>query len=95
VVCGDTRLGLELTLSASIFPAIQNLLLAATALGLGSALTTLPVAFGDELRTALSLPDPVHPLAVVPLGWPVRPLGPPRRQPVSEKAHRDRYGARW
>jgi nitroreductase len=95
VACGDTRLGLEVTLSASIFPAIQNLLLAATALGLGSALTTLPVAFGDELRTALTLPDPVHPLAVVPLGWPVRPLGPPRRQPVSEKAHRDRYGAGW
>jgi nitroreductase len=95
VVCGDTRLGLEVTLPPSIFPAIQNLLLAATALGLGSALTTLPVAFGNELGTALTLPDPVRPLAVVPLGWPARPLGPPRRAPVSEKAHRDRYGAGW
>jgi nitroreductase len=95
VVCGDTRLGLEATLPASIFPAVQNLLLAATALGLGSALTTLPVAFGDELRTSLTLPTAVHPLAVVPLGWPARPLGPPRRRPVSEKAHRDRYGAAW
>jgi nitroreductase len=95
VVCGDTRLGLEVTLPASIFPATQNLLLAATALGLGSALTTLPVAFGSELRTALRLPDPLHPLAVVPLGWPARPLGAPRRQPVSEKAYRDTYGARW
>ncbi len=95
VVCGDTRLGLEVTLPASIFPAIQNLLLAATALGVGSALTTLPVAFGGELRTALTLPETVHPLAVVPLGWPLRPLGPPRRRPVSEKAHRDRYGAGW
>jgi nitroreductase len=95
VVCGDTRLGLEVTLQASIFPAIQNLLLAATALGLGSALTTLPVSFDSELRTALALPDPVHPLAVVPLGWPVRALGRPRRQPLAEKAHRDRYGARW
>ncbi|HWC37556.1 MAG TPA: nitroreductase family protein [Acidimicrobiales bacterium] len=95
VVCGDTRLGLEVTLPASIFPAIQNLLLAATALGLGSALTTLPVAFGDELRASLALPIAVHPLAVVPLGWPARRLGPPRRRPVSEKAHRDRYGAGW
>jgi nitroreductase len=95
VACGDTRLGLAVTLPASIFPAIQNLLLAATALGLGSALTTLPVAFGDELRTALTLPSPVQPLAVVPLGWPARALGPPRRQPVSEKAHRERYGASW
>jgi nitroreductase len=95
VVGGDTRLGLEMTLPASIFPAIQNLLLAATALGLGSALTTLPVAFGRELRTALRLPHPVQPVAVVPLGWPARPLGPPRRQPVSEKAHRDGYGSGW
>jgi nitroreductase len=83
------------TLSASIFPAIQNLLLAATALGLGSALTTLPVAFGDELRTALALPTAVQPLAVVPLGWPARRQGPPRRRPVSEKVHRERYGAAW
>ena len=95
VVCGDTRLGLEVTLAASIFPAVQNLLLAATALGLGSALTTLPVAFGAELGTALDLPTAVQPLAVVPLGWPARPLGPPRRRPVSEKAHRERYGAPW
>jgi len=32
---------------------------------------------------------------VVPLGWPDRPAGPPRRLPVSEKAHRDRYGVPW
>jgi nitroreductase len=95
VVCGDTRLGVEVTLPASIFPAIQNLLLAATALGLGSALTTLPTALGAELRTSLALPDSVHPLAVVPLGWPARRLGPPRRRPVSEKTHRDHYGAGW
>lgn len=95
VVCGDARLGLEATMSASLFPAVQNLLLAATALGLGSALTTLPTTFGAELRTALGLPDEIQPLAVVPLGWPVRALGPPRRLPVSEKAHRDRYGRAW
>jgi nitroreductase len=95
VVCGDARLGMEVTLPASVFPAIQNLLLAATALGLGSALTTLPVAFGGELRAALRLPDEVLPVAVVPLGWPVRRLGPPQRRPVSEKAHRDRYGTGW
>jgi nitroreductase len=95
VVCGDTRLGVEVTLPASIFPAVQNLLLAATALGLGSALTTLPTALGPELRACLSLPDSVHPLAVVPLGWPARRLGPPRRRPVSEKTHRDHYGAGW
>jgi nitroreductase len=92
VVCGDTRLAEPTSLGASVFPAVQNLLLAAHALGLGSALTTLPVLAGEELPTALGLPPEVVPLAVVPLGHLARPLGPPRRRPVSEKTHRDRYG---
>jgi nitroreductase len=92
VVCGDTRLTLEAALPSSIFPAVQNLLLAAHALGLGSTLTTLPVAAGGELSTLLELPSEVVPLAVVPLGHLPKPLGPPQRQPISEKAHRDRYG---
>ena len=92
VVCGDTRLTFAPTLGASVFPAVQNLLLAAHALGLGSTLTTLPVLGGNELSALLGLPDEVVPLAVVPLGHPTTPLGPPRRRPVSEKAHLDRYG---
>jgi nitroreductase len=94
VVCGDASNALEVTLPASVFPAIQNLLLAATALGLGSALTTLPT-FGTRLRELLALPDTVHPIAVVPLGWPARRLGPPRRRPVADVAFHERYGAGW
>lgn len=92
VVCGDTRLTFAQTMDASVFPAVQNLLLAAHALGLGSALTTLPVVGGDELAAALALPPEVVPVAVVPLGHLATPLGPPRRRPLSEKAHLDRYG---
>jgi nitroreductase len=92
VVCGDSRLTFAPTLGASVFPAVQNLLLAAHALGLGSALTTLPVLGGNELSALLELPDGVEPLAVVPLGYPSAPLGPPRRRPLAEKAHLDRYG---
>ena len=95
VVCGDTRLGNPRVLEASVFPAVQNMLLAATALGLGSALTTLSLAFSAELAQALGLPDEVRPMAVVPLGLPARPLGPPRRAPLSDKAHRERYGSGW
>lgn len=95
VVCGDTRLSNPRVLEASVFPAVQNLLLAATALGLGSALTTLSLAFSAELARALELPEEVRPLAVVPLGRPARPLGLPRRRPVADKAHRERYGAGW
>jgi nitroreductase len=95
VVGADTGDVHRRALEASIFPAVQNLLLAATALGLGSALVTLPLAFPAELAEIVALPDHVRPVAVVPLGVPARRLGPPRRQPVSAKAHRDRYGSGW
>jgi nitroreductase len=92
VVCGDTRLTLAGGLESSLFPAVQNLLLAAHALGLGSTLTTLPVFGGPEFSELLGLPPEVVPVAVVPIGHLPKPLGPPRRQPLSEKAHLDRYG---
>ena len=95
VVCGDTAIGLEATLPSSVFPATQNLLLSANALGLGSAMTTLATLFADELRGLLELPDSVRPMAVVPIGWPRRPLGPPHRRALRERAHRDRYGVPW
>jgi nitroreductase len=95
VVGGDTRLGDRRVLAASIFPAVQNVLLAAGALGLGAALTTLPLVFGDELAEIVAFPFEVLPLAVVPLGWPAHPLGRPRRLPVSAKTHRDTFGTPW
>jgi nitroreductase len=82
-------------LASSIFPAVQNLLLAANALGYGSALTTLTAASADELRAIVDLPATVTPMAVIPLGRPARPLGPPRRRPARETTHRDKYGQRW
>ncbi|HTT87680.1 MAG TPA: nitroreductase family protein [Acidimicrobiales bacterium] len=95
VVGGDTRLAGRRVLAASIYPAVENLLLAAGALGLGAALTTLPLAFGDEVAEIVRFPFEVIPMAVVPLGWPARPLGAPKRLPVSAKAHRDSYGTGW
>ena len=92
VVCGDTSLTLDVALPSSVFPAVQNLLLAAHALGLGSTLTTLPLVAGGELSTLLDLPPEVVPLAVVPLGHLPKRLGPPKRRPIAEKAHLDRYG---
>jgi nitroreductase len=91
VVCGDRARGNANVMPASIFPAAQNLMLAAGALGLGSALTTMPTAMRDELSELLGLPDHVIPMAVIPLGRPARPLGPPRRNPVEQHTHHDRY----
>jgi nitroreductase len=95
VVCADGSDTFEHTLPSSIFPAVQNMLLAATALGLGSALTTLATTLAKDLADVLKLPDHVKPMAVVPLGWPAKPLGPPRRTPFKQKAHKDRYGRKW
>ena len=74
VVCGDTANSHEKALASSIFPAVQNLLLAAGALGLGSALTTLPVMDSSGISRLLELPDHVVPMALVPIGWPSRTL---------------------
>ena len=92
VVCGDRAAAFERTLPSSVFPATQNLLLAATALGMGSALTTLATAMAKDLAEILALPDNIRPLAVVFLGWPAKKLGPPRRVSYREKTHLDRYG---
>ncbi|GIW42009.1 MAG: nitroreductase [Candidatus Binatia bacterium] len=94
VVCGDTSLAEGASLAASVYPATQNLCLAATALGLGSVFSTLPTA-SPELGEVLGLPPHIRPMALVPLGFPARALRPPRRIPVREKAHRERYGRKW
>jgi nitroreductase len=95
VVCADVQRGLEATIASSIFPAVQNMLLAATALGLGSALTTITAGFRAEMQQILDLPEHVRPVALVPIGYPQRPLGPPRRAPFAEHTHRDGYGRPW
>src|SRR5437867_5618914 len=76
----------------SIFPALQNLLLAARAEGLGAALTTLPLWNQLAARRILGLPVGVEPVAVVPIGWPIGKYGPTTRKPLVEIAHLDRYG---
>ncbi len=95
VVGADTHRGLAATSAESVFPAVQNLMLAAGALGLGTALTTIAVGFGDELRTIVGFPDHVRPMAVIPIGHPARPLGPPRRDSFATRSHRERYGSPW
>ena len=76
----------------SIYPSVQNLLLAARAAGLGAALITLPLWSHFLARRALGLPWSVTPCAVVPLGWPTGRYGPTTRRPVGEVVHLDRYG---
>jgi nitroreductase len=96
IVAGaDTTRCHRSTVASSLFPALQNLLLAANAMGLGSALTTIAAAHAEELRAIVGFPETVVPVAVVPIGRPARGLGRPRREPVAEHTHRDHYGSRW
>src|SRR5438094_936729 len=76
----------------SIYPAIQNLLLAARAEGLGAALTTFPLWNRVAARRILRLPLNVEPIACIPMGWPQGKYGPTTRRPVEEFTHLDRHG---
>ena len=76
----------------SIYPSVQNLLLAARAMGLGASLITLPLWRVGSARRTLGLPHAVTPCCVVALGWPRGRYGPTTRKPVGQVLHLDAYG---
>lgn len=82
----------ESSFYGSIYPSVQNLLLAARAVGLGASLITLPLWSTTVARRALGLPMSVTPCCIVPLGWPRGRYGPTTRRPVGEVVHLDTYG---
>jgi nitroreductase len=77
--------------ASSVWPGVQNLLLAARALGLGAAPTTYALAFRDELESVLELPTHVRAQALIPVGFPVGRFGPVRRLPVDDVMMCDRW----
>jgi nitroreductase len=76
----------------SIYPSVQNLLLAARGMGVGAALITLPLWSVTAARRILGLPVTVRPCCIVPMGWPTGRYGPTRRKPVGDVTHLDRFG---
>lgn len=81
------------TAGASIYPAVQNIILACRALGLGTVLTTDHTIAEDEIKAVLDLPPEVRTFALMPIGYPQRAFGPLTRRPVSEVAMLDFYGS--
>src|SRR5262249_2207516 len=75
----------------SIYPAVQNMLLAARALGPGATLPTLSLQFEKEADTALGLPPNVHSCALLPIGYPMGRFGPVRRIPLADVVYEDRW----
>lgn len=90
-VAGWTRRGRPQT--QALFPAIQNLLLACRAVGLGACLTTLHLAFGREVDAWLGLPDGCPSCAMIPIGWPRGKYGRPERRSVDECLFFERWQA--
>jgi nitroreductase len=83
------------TSGASIYPAIQNIILACRALGLGTTITTNHVILEAEVKSVLGLPDDIRTFALMPIGYTDDKFGPVRRRPLNEVAVRDRFGNRW
>ncbi|MEX2446337.1 MAG: nitroreductase family protein [Dehalococcoidia bacterium] len=80
-------------LGASIYGAVQQLMLAARGYGIGSSLTTLYSGHEEDVKRLLGLPEEAMTMALIPLGYPARgAFSEPRRRPVEEVAYWERWG---
>ena len=77
--------------ASSIYPSVQNLLLAARAYGLGANITIWHLPYEQEIKDILGIPKGVNTYAIVPLGYPRGRFGPVRRRPPEAVIHRDRW----
>ena len=82
----------NLTTGSSIYPAVQNIMLAARALGVGSCLTTIHRFRDAQVKELLGIPAHVETAALIPLGYPLGKFGKAPRQPLAEVAFADRWG---
>lgn len=87
--------GRHSTPGGSSFPAVQNLQLAARALGLGSSIFNLPMGHPDELYEMLSIPENNQLYCLLPMGYPTDRQGPVKRKPVADVVYWERFGERW
>jgi len=82
---------------SSIYPAVQNLMLAARGLGIGSVITTLHTQYEKEVKDLLGIPDAVETAALIPLGYPTTSehFGRNNRTPVELVTFKERWGNPW
>ncbi len=78
---------------SSVFPAVQNLFLAARALGLGTTLTTVHRLKEADVRSVLDIPDDVVTWAMIPVGYPTGRWGEAPRRPTAEVTYWDTWNA--
>jgi nitroreductase len=80
---------------SSIYPAVQNIILACRSLGLGTLITTNHLRLEDEVKSLLGLPPEIATYALMPIGYPLGQFGPLTRRPLAEVVHADRWGTPW
>ena len=82
------------TRGASIYPAVQNLMLMARSLGLGTVLTTMHTQFEEEVKQYLKIPDEFDTAALIPIGFPASGVefGRVSRHPISEVVYKNVWG---
>ena len=89
------QLYVERIRGASIYPAVQNIILACRALGLGTTITTNHIRCEEEVKAVLGIPEHVQTFAMMPIGYPRGKFGPVVRRPVAEVAHADHWSRAW
>jgi nitroreductase len=80
-------------LGSSVFPAVQNLMLAARAEGLGTTLTTLHRTHEAEVKELLGVPEGVETMCLIPMGWPTGKFGQGPRLPAEKVTYWESWGA--
>lgn len=95
VICVMGQRGRHSTPGGSIFPAVQNLLLSARALGLGGSIFNLPLSHRDELVEMLKIPEDREIYCLLPIGYPTDKPGPVKRKPVKDVVFMDTWENAW
>ncbi len=93
-VPAERRIGHAPPSYGSIYPGVQNILLACRGLGLGASLTTMHQMFEDELHERFDIPEEYGVVATIPIGFPQGKFGPVTRRPAEETTYFDQWGNR-
>ena len=91
-LAGPNAINFARIMGGSIYPAVQNILLACRALGLGATLTSVTSQYDEEVRPILGLPDFLSTYALIPIGYPMGKFGPVTRVPVEQVTWHNQYG---
>lgn len=78
-------------MASTIYPAAQNLIVAARSLGVGTCFTTFPGLAESEIRTLCNIPRDLHLMVYIAVGYPAKAFAPVRRRPLEEVVVWNRY----